>query len=105
MSQDTWPHGSDAFADLARRRDALRHAAAMPGADPRGLLEATFAELDAAVDAMTKLVESDTGAAELSGFVTPAGVAVLVLGTGTLACLLPAARAARVEPMQVLRDE
>src|SRR5580693_1124988 len=64
MSQDTWPHGSDAFADLARRRDALRHAAAMPGADPRGLLEATFAELDAAVDAMTKLVESDTGAAD-----------------------------------------
>jgi serine phosphatase RsbU (regulator of sigma subunit)/PAS domain-containing protein len=64
MSQDTWPHGSDAFADLARRRDALRHAAAMPGADPRGLLEATFAELDAAVDAITKLVESDTGAAD-----------------------------------------
>jgi serine phosphatase RsbU (regulator of sigma subunit)/PAS domain-containing protein len=64
MSQDTWPHGSDAFADLARRRDALRQAAAMPGADPRGLLEATFAELDAAVDAMTKLVESQTGAAD-----------------------------------------
>src|ERR1700689_5947811 len=33
----------------------------MPGADPRALLEATFAELDAAVDAVTKLVESDTG--------------------------------------------
>jgi PAS domain-containing protein len=62
MSQDTWPHGSDAFADLARRRDALRHAAALPGADTRGLLEATFAELDAAVDAMTKLVQSETGA-------------------------------------------
>jgi putative ABC transport system permease protein len=40
-----------------------------------------------------------------SDAVTFAGVAVLVLGTGTLACLLPAARAARVEPMQVLRDE
>jgi len=65
MSQDTWPHGSYAdFADLARRRDALRHAAAMPGADPRGLLEATFAELDAAVDAVTKLVQSDTAAAD-----------------------------------------
>ena len=64
MSQDTWPHGSDAFADLARRRDALRHAAAMPGADSRALLEATFAELDAAVDAMTKLMESDPGSAD-----------------------------------------
>jgi len=64
MSQDTWPHGSDAFADLARRRDALRYAAALPGADPRGLLEATFAELDAAVDAIAKLVESETGAAD-----------------------------------------
>ncbi len=62
MSQDTWPNGSYAdFADLARRRDALRHAAAMPGADPRALLEAAFAELDAAVDAVTKLVPSDTG--------------------------------------------
>jgi serine phosphatase RsbU (regulator of sigma subunit)/PAS domain-containing protein len=64
MSQDTWPHGSDALADLARRRDALRQAAALPGADPRGLLEATFAELDAAVDAITKLVESETGAVD-----------------------------------------
>jgi serine phosphatase RsbU (regulator of sigma subunit)/PAS domain-containing protein len=64
MSQDTWPHGSDAFADLARRRDALRHAAAMPGADPRGLLEAAFAELDAALDAVTKLAASDTGSAD-----------------------------------------
>jgi putative ABC transport system permease protein len=36
---------------------------------------------------------------------TFAGVAALVLGTGTLSCLLPAARAARVDPMQVLRDE
>jgi putative ABC transport system permease protein len=36
---------------------------------------------------------------------TFAGVALLVLVTGTLACLLPAARAARVDPMQVLRDE
>jgi putative ABC transport system permease protein len=36
---------------------------------------------------------------------TFAGVALLVLVTGALSCLLPAARAARVEPMQVLRDE
>jgi len=35
MSQDTWPNGS--YADLAERRDGLRQAAAMPGADPRAL--------------------------------------------------------------------
>src|SRR5580698_4888612 len=70
MSQDTWPNGSYAnFADLATRRDALRHAAAMPGADPRALLEAAFAELDAAVDAVTELVESDAAGADL----TPGG--------------------------------
>ena len=84
MSQDTWPHGSDAFADLARRRDALRHAAAMPDADPRGLLEATFAELDAAVDAMTKLMESDTGAADHAGGGPVAGSASLSAERGLL---------------------
>ena len=36
---------------------------------------------------------------------TFAGVAALVLLTGVLSSLLPAVRAARVEPMQVLRDE
>ena len=41
----------------------------MPGADPRALLEAAFAELDAAVDAVTELAESDTGGADL----TPGG--------------------------------
>jgi ABC-type antimicrobial peptide transport system permease subunit len=40
-----------------------------------------------------------------SDAITFGGVALLVLGTGALACLLPAARAARVDPMQVLRDE
>ena len=59
MSQDTWPNGSYAgLADLAGRRDGLRQAAAMPGADPRALLDATFAELDAAVEALTKLVQA-----------------------------------------------
>ncbi len=49
MSQDPWPNGNFAdLADLAGRRDALRQAAAMPGADPRALLDASFAELDAA---------------------------------------------------------
>src|ERR1700683_4059274 len=60
MSQGTWPNGSYAdVADLAGRREALRQAAAMPGADPRALLDATFAELDAAVDVLTKLAEAE----------------------------------------------
>jgi serine phosphatase RsbU (regulator of sigma subunit)/PAS domain-containing protein len=60
MSQDTWPNGSYAdVADLAKRRDGLRQAAAMPGADPRALLDAAFAELDAAVEALTKLVQAE----------------------------------------------
>ncbi len=51
MSQDTWPNGSYTdSAELAGRRDALRQAAGRPGADARMLLEAAFAELDAAVD-------------------------------------------------------
>jgi len=36
---------------------------------------------------------------------TFAGVAALILLTGTLSALLPAARAARVDPMQALREE
>ncbi len=63
MSQDTWPNGSYAdFADLAERHEALRQAAAMPDADPRALLDATFAELDAAIEVLTKLAETDGGA-------------------------------------------
>jgi serine phosphatase RsbU (regulator of sigma subunit)/PAS domain-containing protein len=46
------------IADLSGRRDALRQAAAMPGADPHALLDATFAELDAAIDVLTKLAEA-----------------------------------------------
>jgi serine phosphatase RsbU (regulator of sigma subunit)/PAS domain-containing protein len=58
MSQGTWTNGSGAdLADLAGRRDALRQAAAMPGADPQALLDAAFAELDAAVEALTKVTE------------------------------------------------
>ena len=59
MSQDTWPNGSYAdFADLAGRHEALRQAAAMPDADPRALLDATFAELDAAIEVLAKLAET-----------------------------------------------
>ena len=58
MSQDTWTDRSYAdLADLAGRRDALRQAAAMPGAEPRALLDAVFAELDGAVEVLTTLAE------------------------------------------------
>jgi len=40
-----------------------------------------------------------------SDLTTLSAVAFLVLFVATLASLLPAIRAARVEPMQVLRDE
>ena len=55
MAQGTWPDGSDAdLAELTARRDALRQAAGLPGADPRALLDAAFAELDAAVETLAK---------------------------------------------------
>lgn len=59
MSQGSWPNGLSAdLADLAGRRDALRQAAAMPGADPDALLDAAFTELDAAVEVLTKLMQA-----------------------------------------------
>ena len=70
MPQDIRTDGSHVdVADLAGRRDALRQAAAMPGADPRALLDAAFAELDAAVEVLTKLAEAGLGET------TPAGPA------------------------------
>jgi serine phosphatase RsbU (regulator of sigma subunit)/PAS domain-containing protein len=71
MSHDTWPDGSYSdLADLAGRREALRQAAALPGADPRMLLDAAFAELDVAVELLTKLThdagEPGAGASPVS---------------------------------------
>src|SRR5580693_2483869 len=68
MPQDTRTDGSYAdLGDLAARRDALRQAATMPGADPRALLDAAFAELDAAIEVLTKLAETDLGEAAPTG--------------------------------------
>ncbi len=47
------PPESD-LAELAARRDALRQAAGLPGAQLKPLLDAAFAELDGAVDALTE---------------------------------------------------
>jgi serine phosphatase RsbU (regulator of sigma subunit)/PAS domain-containing protein len=59
MPQDTWANGSYAdLVGLTERRDALRQAAAMPGADPRALLDAAIAELDAAAEVLTMLAEA-----------------------------------------------
>src|SRR6202453_99711 len=68
MPQETRTDGSYAdLGDLAGRRDALREAAAMPGAEPRALLDAAFAELDAAIEALPKLAETDLGEAAPAG--------------------------------------
>ena len=50
MAEDGRP--SEALADLSSRRDALRQAAGIPGADPQSLLEAALTELDGAIDAL-----------------------------------------------------
>ncbi len=43
---------SEAGADIAARRDALRQAARLPGVDPRSLIDAALTELDAAIEAI-----------------------------------------------------
>ena len=50
MPRGGWPE--EAVADMAARRDALRQAAGLPGADPRTLIDAALTELDAAIDAL-----------------------------------------------------
>jgi len=55
--------------------------------------------------AFTRVLSAMLYGVTASDAATFAGVALLVLLTGALASLLPSLRAARVEPMQVLRDE
>ena len=50
MPRGGWPE--EAVADIAARRDALRQAASLPGADAHTLIDAALTELDAAIDAM-----------------------------------------------------
>jgi serine phosphatase RsbU (regulator of sigma subunit)/PAS domain-containing protein len=50
MPRGEWP--DEALAELAERRDALRQAAGLPGADPRALVDAALTELDGAIDAL-----------------------------------------------------
>ena len=60
MAEDGRP--SETLADLSSRRDALRQAAGIPGADPRSLLEAAFTELDGAIDALAGALPGDAAA-------------------------------------------
>src|ERR1700722_11102366 len=50
MPQGGWP--DEAVADIAARRDALRQAASLPGAEPRTLIDAALIERDAAIEAL-----------------------------------------------------
>ena len=53
-----------ALTDIATRRDALRQAAGLPGADPGSLVDAALTELDGAIDA---LADALTAAAAPAG--------------------------------------
>lgn len=59
MSQGAWLN--ETLAGLASRRDALRHAAKVPGADYGALLEAALTELDGAVEALAGEQAAATG--------------------------------------------
>jgi serine phosphatase RsbU (regulator of sigma subunit)/PAS domain-containing protein len=50
MPRGGWP--DEAVADIAARRDALRQAASLPGAESRTLIDAALTELDAAIEAL-----------------------------------------------------
>jgi serine phosphatase RsbU (regulator of sigma subunit)/PAS domain-containing protein len=52
MPQGGRPRPDGALADLAGRRDALRQAVGLPGADPQSLVDAALTELDGAIDAL-----------------------------------------------------
>jgi serine phosphatase RsbU (regulator of sigma subunit)/PAS domain-containing protein len=60
----------EALTDLATRRDALRQAVSLPGADPGSLIDAALTELDGAIDA---LADAMTAASTGRGDAPPDG--------------------------------
>ncbi len=55
---ERWP--SEPLADVAERRDALRHAASIPGADAGALLAAALTELDGVLEALAGVLAGGT---------------------------------------------
>jgi serine phosphatase RsbU (regulator of sigma subunit)/PAS domain-containing protein len=62
MPRGGWP--DEAVADIAARRDALRQAASLPGAEPRALIDAALTELDAAIEALGAASTGATASAD-----------------------------------------
>jgi serine phosphatase RsbU (regulator of sigma subunit)/PAS domain-containing protein len=71
MPRGGWP--DEAVADIASRRDALRQAANLPGADLRTLMDAALTELDATIEAIAAGVPG-AGLADPSAEVLPEAV-------------------------------
>ena len=59
MPEGGWP--AEPLADVAGRRDALRHAAEIPGADAAALLDAALTELDGAIDTLATMLSGGVG--------------------------------------------
>jgi serine phosphatase RsbU (regulator of sigma subunit)/PAS domain-containing protein len=61
MRQTAWNAAGvgNGVAGLAERGEALRQAAALPGADPAALLDAAFAELDGAVELLARRADGE----------------------------------------------
>jgi PAS domain S-box-containing protein len=72
MPRSGWP--DEAVTDIAARRDALRQAARLPGADLRTLMDAALTELDAAIDAAGAAPETAGGRADQPAEVLPESV-------------------------------
>jgi serine phosphatase RsbU (regulator of sigma subunit)/PAS domain-containing protein len=61
-------------AEIAARRDALRQAASLPGADPRTLIDAALTELDAAIEALDAAAQATAAAASSPAEALPESV-------------------------------
>jgi serine phosphatase RsbU (regulator of sigma subunit)/PAS domain-containing protein len=72
MPRSGWP--DEAVTDIAARRDALRQAAGLPGADLRTLMDAVLTELDAAIEAAGAEPEAVGGRADQVAEVLPESV-------------------------------
>src|SRR5690348_11326031 len=79
MPRGGWPDEAvpdEALAGIAARRDALRQAAGLPGADLRTLMDAALTELDAAIDAVAAAPGAAAGRADEPAGALPESVRV-----------------------------